>query len=305
MTFVIDILFDAMHFSGPIILTSLAGVYAYKADVINIGLDGMMLFGAFISALLIFFFGSYFIGLLGAIILGALLGILFSYFGITRKANFIITGFAINLLAAAVGVYTLALLGVNNINVRAETTDMMIRLDLPLIKDIPVLGEIVSGHTVFTYVAFISIFLMHVLMYHTRFGVHVRVSGENPDAARSVGIKVNKVKYLAIILGGVLSAFAGFNVGVEQLAAYTPELTAGTGFIAIAAIYCAGGSPLKASAYAVLFGLMRALSVNLSLVIGGIAGLLEVIPYITIVFVLTSIAYMRHKNTNVRSYANE
>ena len=305
MSFILDILFDSLHFSGPIILTSLAGVYAYKADVINIGLDGMMLFGAFISAFLIFFFGSYFIGLLGAVILGVLLGLLFSYFGITRKANYIITGFAINLLAAAVGVYSLALIGNTSINVRPFTRDMTTRFDIPLIENIPLVGEVLSGHTIFTYVAFLSIFLMHVLMYHTRFGVHVRVAGESPEAARSLGIKVEKVKYLAIILGGVLSALAGFNVGVEQLSAYTPELTAGTGFIAIAAIYCAGGSPLKASIYAMLFGLMRALAVNLALVIGGVAGLLEVIPYATIVIVLSVIAYIRQKNTNERSYAHE
>jgi len=305
MDFLADILFDAIHFSGPIILCSLAGVYAYKADVINIGLDGMMLFGAFISALLIFFTGSYFLGLLGAVVLGVLLGLLFSYFGITRKANFIITGFAINLLAAAVGIYTLALMGYTSINVRPFTSEMLIRLHIPLIENIPFVGEIVSGHAIFTYVAFILIALMHVLMYHTKFGVHVRVSGESPDAARAIGISVHKVKYLAIILGGVLTGFAGFNVGVEQLAAFTPNLTAGTGFIAIAAIYCAGGSPLKASMYSILFGLMRSLAVNLSLIIGSVAGLLEVIPYVTIVVVLTTIALIRKKHTNVRSYAHE
>lgn len=305
MDFFTELLFDAIHFSGPIIFCSLAGVYAYKADVINIGLDGMMLFGAFISALLIFFTGSYFLGLLGAIVLGIFLGILFSYFGITRKANFIITGFAINLLAAAVGIYTLALIGATSINVKSHTREMVTRINIPGLEHIPLLGDVLSGHAVFTYLAFISIALMHVLMYHTPFGVHVRVSGENPEAAKAVGISVHKVKYLAIILGGVLTGFAGFNVGVEQLSAFTPDLTAGTGFIAIAAIYCAGGSPLKASLYSMLFGLMRSLAINLSLIIGGIAGLLEVIPYITIVVVLTVIAFMRQKKTNVRSYANE
>lgn len=305
MDFLSEILFDSIHFSGPIIFCSLAGVYAYKADVINIGLDGMMLFGAFISTLLIFFTGSYFLGLFGAIVLGILLGLLFSFFGITRKANFIITGFAINLLAAAVGIYTLALIGETSINVKSHTREMVTRLDIPVVEHIPLLGDILSGHAVFTYAAFISIALMHMLMYFTPFGVHVRVSGENPEAAKAVGISVNKIKYLAIILGGILTGFAGFNVGVEQLSAFTPNLTAGTGFIAIAAIYCAAGSPFKASLYSLLFGLMRSLAVNLSLIIGGVAGLLEVIPYITIVIVLTVIAFLRQRKTNVRSYANE
>lgn len=178
------------------------------------------------------------------------------------------------------------------------------KVDLFFLR-LPIIDDIFNNHPLFTYVAFISLFVVHLLMYHTKFGTYVRVVGENPEAAKAVGISVDKVKYLAIIIGAVMSGLAGINVAIEQLSSYTPDITAGIGFIAIAAIYCGSGSPLKSGAYAILFGLMRALAINLSLRIGAIAGLLEVIPYITIVIVLTAVAVKRIRKSNLRGFAHE
>jgi len=302
---ILRVMYDMLYYAGPILFCTLGGLFAYKVNVINIGLEGMMLFGGFIGALVIFYTGSYLLGLSGAIFLGIALGLLFSFFGITKKANFIITGFAINLLAIAIGYYALALMGSTDINIIGEVRTMSLKLNLPVLRSIPVLGDVLNGHSVLTYVAFLSIGLVHFIMYHTKFGVYVRVAGESPEAAEAVGINIHKIKYAAIIVGGILSALAGVNVAVEQIAAYTPQITAGTGFIAIAAIYCAAGSPMKSSAYAILFGLMQALSRNLAITLGGIAGLLHIIPYVTVIVVLTGIAISRHKKTNIRGYAHE
>ncbi len=302
---ILRVLYDMLYYAGPILFCTLGGLFAYKVNVINIGLEGMMLFGGFIGALLIFYTGNYLLGLSGAVMLGVALGLLFSFFGITKKANFIITGFAINLLAVAIGYYTLALMGRTDINVIGEVRHMSLRLNIPVLRSIPVLGDVFSGHSILTYVAFLSIFIVHFVMYHTKFGVYVRVAGESPEAAEAVGINIHKIKYAAIIVGGFLCALAGVNVAVEQIAAYTPQITAGTGFIAIAAIYCAAGSPMKSSGYAILFGLMQALARNLAVVIGGIAGLLNVIPYLTVIVVLSIIAINRYRKTNIRGYAHD
>lgn len=305
MEMILKILSDSLYFTGPILLCTLGGLFAYKAGVINIGLEGMMLFGGFISALVIFFTNSWVLGFIAAIILAVLLGLLFSFFGVTKKANFIITGFAINLLATAVGKYALALLGSTDINVINSVVRDKSSIDIWLLRDIPILSDIFNNHSLLTYISFVLIIIVSVVLYKTKFGTYVRVVGENEAAASSLGIKVNKVKYLAIIIGAVLCGFAGYNVAVNQLASYTPDITAGTGFIAIAAIYCGAGSPKACSIYAIIFGLSRALALNLALKIGSIAGLLEILPYVMIVVVLSTVAIIRERKTLYRGFINE
>lgn len=305
MDFILKILSDSLYFTGPILLCTLGGLFAYKAGVINIGLDGMMLFGGFIAALVIFFSNSWLLGILAAFILAVLLGLLFSYFGVTKKANFIITGFAINLLAIAVGKYALAILGDTDINVIGSVVRERSSVDIVLLRNIPILSDIFNNQSVLTYVSFLLIIVVSIVLYNTRFGTYVRVVGENDQAAESLGINVNKVKYYAVIIGAVLSGFAGYNVAVNQLASYTPDITAGTGFIAIAAIYCGNGNPKSSAIYAIIFGLSRSLAVNLSLRIGNIAGLLEILPYVMIVVVLSAVAIIRERKTLYRGFINE
>ncbi|PKL00246.1 MAG: ABC transporter permease [Tenericutes bacterium HGW-Tenericutes-1] len=305
MDFIIKIFSDSLYFTGPILLCTLGGLFAYKANMINIGLEGMMLFGGFISALILFFTHSWIIAFIAAILLAILLGLLFSYFGVTKKANFIITGFAINLLAIAVGKYVLAALGSIDINVISDVTRQMAAIDLGIIGEIPVIGPIINKQSFLTYFSFILIFICQFVLFNTKFGTYVRVVGESEEAAKSIGISINKIKYLAVIIGALLCAFAGYNVAINQLASYTPDITAGTGFIAIAAIYCGAGNPKNSSLYAILFGLSRSLAVNLSLRIGTIAGLLEMIPYIMIIIVLTVVGIIRKRKTLYRGFLHE
>jgi len=305
MDFVLKILSESMAYAAPILFCTLGGLFAYKANVINIGLEGMMLFGGFMASLIILFTGGWLWGFLSAIALSVLLGLLFSFFGITKKGNFIITGFSINLLAIAVGEYTLALLGSTDINVVSIVDRSKSNIDLGFIGDIPILGPVINGHSLLTYVAFIMIFVTHAVLYKTKFGTYVQTVGESEEAAKSVGINVNKIKYYAIIAGAIMCGFAGYNVAINQLASYTPGITAGTGFIAIAAIFCGDGKPKTVSFYAVLFGVAQSLAVNLALRIGSIAGLLEIIPYITIVVVLTVVGIIRKQKTMYRGFMHE
>jgi simple sugar transport system permease protein len=305
MDFIIKILFDSLYFSGPIILIALGGLFAYKAGIVNIGLDGFMLFGALASTLILYFTKSWALALLGGIVIGILLGVLFSFFGVTKKANFIITGFAIGLLSTAAGKYALALMHDTSINVIGILSTGASRLNIPLIEDIPFLGPIISGHTYLTYFAYISIFLVGFIMKKTKFGTYVRVVGESEEAARSVGININRIKYLAVIIGGIFTALAGYEVAVVQLSSYTTDITAGMGFIALAAIYCGDGDPGKVSVYAILFGVAQALSVNLAIRIGSIAGLLKIIPYITIVIVLFVVALIKNRKSLYRGFIYE
>lgn len=299
-----NILYDTVYHSVPIILCVIGGIFAYKANVLNIALEGMMLIGAFVSTLTAFYTQNIFLGVILAVVSSLILGLVFSFMSVTLKGNVIIVGLAINLLASAAARFILVRMNSSNITLSFLNVANL-KINIPIIKDIPLIGDILSGHPIITYISFLSIFLMWVLMYKTKFGIYVRVVGENEDAAKSIGLKTNYYKYAAILIGAFFCGLAGANLSTERLGLFTNDMTAGRGFIAIAAIYCGKGSPVSSAAYAVLFGLARALSVNLSIYAGPAAGLFDIIPYIIMVCVLTVVSIVKYKNNKVRGFENE
>ena len=302
MNLVQNILYDTIYHATPLILAVLGGLFAYKANVLNIGLEGMIIMGAFSSSLTIYLTGSYYLGVFVGILSTLVVGLVFSFFSITMKSNFIITGFGLNLLMAAIGTFVLKYMNLSNINLSQMINVNEMKISIPVINEIPILSSILSNHTLITYLSFVLIFVVYLVLYKTRFGIHLRVVGESEEAAKSVGLKSNRMKYAAILIGAVLCALAGTNLSAERLALYTDNMVAGRGFIAIAAIYCGKADPVKSSVYAILFGLARALAINLSLYAGPISGLFDMIPYLMIVGVLFIVSYMESKKTKVRGF---
>lgn len=296
-----SILYDTVYHSAPIILCVIGGIFAYKANVLNIALEGMMLNGAFVSVLVIYFTGNIFLALSLAILTTLIWGLIFSYFGVSRSGNVIVIGLGINFIVPAIAKFTLNMMGVSNISLQNISVSDF-KIHIPIIDSIGIVGSILSGHTFITYLAFIGIIIMSVIMYQTKFGIYVRVVGENEEAAISLGLKTKLYKYLAILLGALCAGLAGINLSLERMCMYTNDMTAGRGFIAIAAIYCGGGKPLESSLYAILFGISRALAVNLSINAGPMAGIFDTIPYIIMVSVLAIVSYMKFKNVRVRGY---
>lgn len=305
MNLIQNILYDMVYHSTPLILAVLGGLFAHKAGVLNIGLEGMMLMGAFSSALFLLLTGSLWLALLISVLLTLILGLIFSYFSVTLKSNFIITGFGINLFVAALSTFILKFMKLANINVSSVVNVSSLKISIPFISQIPALGNILSGHTAITYTGFILILVTSILLYYTKFGVYVRVVGENEEAARSVGIRVNNVKYAAVLIGAALCALAGMELSVERMALFTNNMTAGRGFIAIAAIYCGRGEPLRCALYALLFGLAKSLAINLALFAGPISGLFEIVPYLAIIVVLTMVSVIQNRNNTMRGFKLE
>lgn len=256
-----SILYDTVYHSAPIILCVIGGIFAYKANVLNIALEGMMLNGAFVSVLVEYMTGSVAVAIIAAIVTTLLWGLLFSILGISCKGNVIVIGLGINLIVPAIAKFVLKMMELANISLQnVSVADF--KINIPIIQDIPVIGNILSGHPLITYLAFIGIALVAVLMYKTKFGVYVRVVGENEDSAISLGIKTKRYKYAAVLIGAFCCALAGINLSLERMCMFTNDMTAGRGFIAIAAIYCGQGRPVPSSLYAILFGIARSLSVN-------------------------------------------
>lgn len=299
-----NILYDTVYNSVPIILCVIGGIFAYKANVLNIALEGMMLNAAFIVTLMVFITENIYLSIFLAIVTTLLYGLVFSLLGITYKGNVIIVGLAINLIVPAIAGFVLQLMGTANINLTNINVSNF-KIDIPIIENIPIIGSVFSGHPITTYIAFIGILILSIVMYKTKFGVYVRVVGENEDAAKSLGIKTNLYKYLAVLVGAFCCALAGIDFSLARLGLFTNQMTAGRGFIAIAAIYCGQGKPVQSAMYAILFGIARALSVNLSIHAGPAAGLFDTIPYLIMVTVLAIVSIVKYRNIKVRVFKAE
>lgn len=303
MDLLASILYDTVYHASPIILCVIGGVFAYQANVLNIALEGMMGIGAFASTLVVLLTDDLLLGLFAGVFAAFVFGAMFSLMGVALKGNVIIIGVALNLLATAVAGFVMARMNVANIAL-SNLSVAGLKIVIPGVSDVPLVGPIVSGHPVLTYVAFAGIWLTWVLSYRTRFGTYVRVVGENEDAAKSLGLKVDFYRVAAILIGALTCGLAGTNLSTERLGLYTNNMTAGRGFVAIAAIYCGRGDPLKSSLYAILFGFARSLSINLAIYAGSAAGLFDVIPYIVMVVVLLFAQVSKRRNVRARGFAN-
>jgi simple sugar transport system permease protein len=172
-------------------------------------------------------------------------------------------------------------------------------IEIPIIKDIPVLGPILSGQNLLTYVAFISTGLVSVFLYRTRLGVHIRAVGESTDAARSVGINVTSMRYLALLLSGFFAALGGIHLSMGYVKFFQRDMTAGRGFIALAAVYLGAKHPFGTLLAALLFGAADALSIQL----GNLrvpSQLVQMIPYVVTVASLIIYALVRKRRAIAR-----
>lgn len=298
-----SILYDTIYHSAPIILCVIGGVFAYKANVLNIALEGMMGIGAFFSVYVTYITGSLGGGFVAGVFVAFLFGVVFSLAGVTFRGNVIVIGLALNLLATAIANFMLVQMGESNLTL-SDLNVADLQIHMPVIESIPLAGPILSGHPILTYVAFIGIWLTWMLMYRTKFGTYVRVVGENEDAAKSLGLKTDRYKWIAVLIGAVCCGLAGVNLSTERLGLYTSGMTAARGFIAIAAIYCGRGDPLTSSTYAILFGLARSLAINLAVFAGPAAGLFDVIPYVVMVVALLIASIAQRRNEKVRGFVN-
>lgn len=247
----------------PILLAALGGALCARVGVFNVGLEGLVLVGAFSAIVGNHFTGNLFLAILIAALASIAFSLLFAYMTLKMKANEIVVGVAINFLA--LGLTTFALRAIFGVKGAFYDKDMagLPRLDIPVIKDIPVLGEMISGHSALVYLAFVAAILLYVFFYRTVTGFRVLAVGLNPVAARSLGLKVTSLQVLAIVMCGALCGIAGAQLSLGQVTMFTEGMTAGRGFIALVAMMMGQSHPLGILASSFLFGLMDALSIRL------------------------------------------
>ncbi|HPF53771.1 MAG TPA: ABC transporter permease [Eubacteriales bacterium] len=280
MVFKADFLFVMIRITAPILFAALGAVIAEKAGVCNIGLEGTMMISALFGFLIAYWTQSWIIGVLGAVAVGVLLGLMMGFFGIKLKTDIILAGIAVNMLGGGGTIFLLYMFtGMRGNTGNLVTPNILIpTVNIPLISKIPVLGEIVSGHSVLTYVAFLFVFLMWVLLYKTSLGLNIRAVGESPNAASSVGVSVNKMKYIALAISGAMAGFGGAFMSMYYAQGWNSGMVAGRGFIALAAQAMGRGEPVGAMLSSLLFGFAQALATKAS-ALGYSSFLVSMIPY--------------------------
>jgi len=308
MIFKADFLFAVIRITAPILFAALGAVIAEKAGVVNIGLEGIMMISALFGVLFSFWTQSWVVGVIGAMIIGVLLGLLMGFFALKLKTDIILAGIAINMLGGGGTIFLLYMFtGMRGNTGSLVSPNILIPdVNIPLIKNIPILGEIISGHSVLTYIAFLFVFLMWVLLYKTSLGLNIRAVGENPNAASSVGVSVLRIKYIAIALSGAMAGLGGAFMSMYYSQGWNSGMVAGRGFIALAAQAMGRGEPVGAMLSSLLFGLAQALRTKVSGLQGVSSYLVSLIPYVVTVLglVLYAISTIKkvkkHKDQEVK-----
>jgi len=258
-----SLLSSTIRMVSPILLAALGGALCARVGIFNVGLEGLVLVGAFSAIVGNHLTGSLLLAVLIAAMATVLVSLLFGTMTIRLKANEIIVGVAINFLA--LGLTTFALRAIFGVKGAFYDKDMagLPQWQIPVLHDIPVLGPMVSGHSPLVYLAFAAALALSFFFNRTVIGFRVLAAGVNPVAAASLGLKVTRLQFLAIALCGVLCGLAGAQLSLGQVTMFSEGMTAGRGFIALVAMMLGQSHPLGILASSMLFGLMDAISIRL------------------------------------------
>ncbi|RKF16748.1 ABC transporter permease [Roseovarius spongiae] len=256
-----DVLGTALRLSIPLIFAAMGGLLCERSGVFNIALEGQILFGAFGAAVGAYYFGTPYMGLLIAIAFGALSGVLLAVLGVTLRVNQIVVGIAIILFAAGFTSFMSRLLfpgGGNSLKLNGFEN-----IDIPVLSDIPVLGPVLFSQNGLVYGALFAVIAVHFVLFRTRVGMSIRAVGESPAAADAAGIHVFGLRYACVIVGSSMAALGGAYLVLTQVLLFSDNMSAGKGFIALAAIVLGRWQPRIAFMACLLFGFFDAVQLRL------------------------------------------
>jgi simple sugar transport system permease protein len=305
-----------LRVATPILLPSLGALISGRAGVINIGLEGTMLSAAFMGVVVSAYSQQWFgaetgqligpwLGLVAGVLVSIGMALLLGFFHLRLKADLTLSGVAINILGSAGTVAIMYELTGDRGNTSTLASLQIPFIQLPeFIKDIPIIGtpffEIFSNQSTMTWIAFISVAVVWFMLYRTSFGMHLRAVGENPSAAESVGIPVQRTRYLALVLSGLLAGLGGIHMSMGYLTLFQRDMTSGRGFIALATPLLGGGHPTGTMIASLVFGLFDALALRIgSLQIPSM--LPQMIPYVATVMALAIYALQTRQTLRVRA----
>ena len=284
--FVTDFLFASLRLSVPLAFAALGGIFSERSGVLNIGLEGMILTGAFASAAIVFISGQVWIGVAIACLAGALVGLLHAYLCVSLGVNQLVSGLAINLATAGLTTYSARLIFTTG----TVALSSIEPIGIPFFKNLPLLSVFFQQDLLF-YALIVLIVASTFSLFHTHWGLSLRAVGNAPKAADTAGISVARVRYLSVVICGLLCGLAGAYLTLVQVGFFTENMSAGKGFIALAALIFGRWHPVGTAFACLLFGTTEALQLRIQAFGLDIPyQLLAMLPYLTALLALTGIA---------------
>ncbi len=267
----------------PIVLPAIGGAYSEGSGIINIGLEGMGLMGAWTAVAVSFFIGSPWLGLILAGLVGGLMSLILAVLSVWYNANQILVGVGINLLAASLTRFLTWLIWGSK-GTSAEVAGLP-NISIPIISKIPFIGDIIGTQNAIVYIMFATIIIAHIVLFKTPFGLRLRSCGEHPEASESAGIDVYKMRFIGVFISGVLAGLGGAYLSIGIGSRFVSGMMSGRGFIALAANIFGGWTVLGAAGAGFIFSYFMSLSRSLQ-TIGIPSQFISMIPYILTIIVL-------------------
>ncbi len=297
---IIDALFSpeflnaALRATTPILFAALGSAVASKSGITNMALEGMMLFAALFGVLFSAAFHSAWAGFFLTVAVGGFIGLFLAFFVLKFKTDAILAAIAINIIANGATILILLMVAGDRGVSSSVSSVALPRISIPIIEKIPYFGAVISNQNILTYIALLMVVIVHLFLYKTPLGLKVRAVGENKNAAESVGISSRKIQYIALVISGMLAAMGGFFLSGGYMTNFTTGMSAGRGFIGLAASSMGANTPVGAFLVSLLFGAASALS-NILQLGSWPYELIQMIPYVTTIVGLGIYSYRRMK----------
>lgn len=287
--FLASLLFSTIRLSTPLIFSSMGGLITRQSGSQNIALEGTMLLSAMSGAVVSAYSQSLIVGLLGAVLSGLLISVFMGFMSLKMQADMTLTGISINRLSDGLTIFIIFMLvGDKGTTIKLPSLTFP-TITIPIIKDIPFIGSVLSGHNLLTYMAFVVVVLVWFLIYKTPLGLKIRAVGENEKAAESVGINVIGIKILAFALTGIICSIGGAYMSMGYLSWFSASMIAGRGFIGMSAMNLASGRPFRTMFVAILFAGVDALAMTLQ-TLNLPPEPLQMLPYLITIIALVIVA---------------
>jgi len=249
MKIIIGLINGMLTSATPILLAALGGSVTYYAGIFNIAMEGMMLSGAFFAALGSYYYHSWVVGIFFAILGALAMALIFILFAVVLKMDEFITGIGLNLLSLGLTTYL-----VRQIDIPVTGIVPIPRIHFPGLEQVPVLGEILSGHNLVVYLTLFAVISIHYLVFKTRYGLRLRASGYNRTCLDTSGVSANRIRISSLLLCGILCGLAGAFLSLGVVEGFTQGMSAGKGWISLAAVILVSGSPVGIALISLIFG---------------------------------------------------